>query len=80
MLMKLTHTMQFGLPEGRADSLSVRDHAVLMLPQFDSIYEPSLILSLDICFLFYLTSAGCHFPSTDSTYERTLSADRPQMW
>jgi hypothetical protein len=69
--------MQSGLPEGTTESLSLGGHAVLMLPQLHSTYDPSLILSLDICFL---TSTGCHFPLAYSTCGRTLSADSPQMW
>jgi hypothetical protein len=80
MLIKLTYTMQFGLPEGRTDLLSLRGHALLMLPELHSTYDPSLILSLDSCLLFYLTSTDCHFPLAHSTHERTVSADRPQMW
>ena len=51
-----------------------------MLPQPHSTYDPSLILSQDSCLLLYLTSTGYHFPLAHSTYVRTLSADRPQMW
>jgi hypothetical protein len=50
MLIKLTYTMQFGLPEGRTDSLSLRGHTVLMLPELHSMYNPSLIMSLAACY------------------------------